>query len=60
MSITLYEKRCGDLYGEVRRNKGENTWQALIAYHGKIIYTNWFSDFENAKRAVNRNLKKYI
>lgn len=60
MSITLFEKRCGDLCWEVRQNKYEKTWQALIAYHGRTIYANWFSDFESAKRAVNRNMKKYI
>ena len=60
MSITLYEKRCGDLYGEVSQNKYEKTYEASIYYLGGRIYVNYFSTFENAKRAVNRNMKKYI
>lgn len=60
MSITLYEKRCGNLSGEVRQNKYENTFEACIYYYGKTVYKNHFSTFENAKRAVNRNMKKYI
>lgn len=59
MSITLHEieDETKELYGEIRQNKYETSFEVIICLYGHTIYNNFFSTMRNAKRALSRNYK---
>ena len=59
MSITLHEieNEEKELYGEIRQNKYESTYEVIICLYGRRLYNNFFITMENAKRALKRNFK---
>jgi len=61
MSITLYEKQFPDgLTCTIRHDKYSPLYYAIIYHYGRTIYSNGFHALEGAKRALSRNIKKYL
>jgi len=59
MSITLFEKQSGNLSGIIRFEKDSPLYHVYISYFGQRIYSNAFPTMEKAKRALQRNMKRY-
>lgn len=60
MSIAIFLKEVGNLYGGIYRDKDSNVFRVSIWYKSKTrVYNNYFITYENARRALNRNIKKY-
>lgn len=57
MSIILYTETLGELSGDIRMEKGSACYFVRIYQNGRRIYSNFFTSFENAKKALKRNLK---
>lgn len=60
MTVTLYQKQVGEYTCEVAQEKYCKTYKAAIYYKEHTVYKNYFSTIDNAKRALSRNLKKYL
>lgn len=61
MSVVIFQKKVGNLVGEIYLEKDSNLFNVSIWYIGHAsIYNNYFITYENARRALNRNMKKYL
>lgn len=60
MSIVLFQDAFGKYSLCIRKEKLCKAYHATI-YNGRfLVYENWFSTIQNAKRALRRNLKNII
>ena len=61
MTITIFQKKVGDLYGEIYLEKDSSLFNVSIWYkNSSRIYYNYFIKYKNARQALNRNMKKYL
>lgn len=60
MTVTIFEKKVGNLVGEIYLEKDSNLFYVSIWYIGQAsVYNNYFLTYKNARQALNRNMKKY-
>ena len=59
MTIVLHEKTSGNITGHIVQENPFRVYTTKIYNNGSLVYKNYFQTFESAKKALNRNMKKY-
>ena len=60
MSIVIFQETFGRYSLCIRKEKLCKAYRATVYMGRFLVYENWFSTIQNAKRALQRNLKNII